>query len=141
MVRRRWCSIRWISSPAWLRSGRATTVLAVDVGVEEDLSVVSKLTESPNALRVLWDRIRRKRSRVPWIDEVMLRSLICCSARKRREEQAAADFVFKPPVERFRMPDFTSMPEIIGVGYTHAQEVLGAVQGPLPGSPEFESAP
>jgi predicted acylesterase/phospholipase RssA/CRP-like cAMP-binding protein len=74
--------------------------------------------------RALRQRARRRRSAVPGIMETLLRASEIGSVVSSRRFEGLADLVFRPPVSKFAMMDFSAHDDLIEVGYRHAIEVL-----------------
>jgi NTE family protein len=76
-----------------------------------------------------WATLRRRlvgktAAELPGIIETLLRTSEIGSVIASRALESSADVVFRPPVERFPLMDFTSHDALIEAGYRHALEVL-----------------
>jgi len=65
-----------------------------------------------------------KRTRVPVLATLMLKSTEIGTVARVRELGARADLLLSPPVDRFNILDVTRFKDIVEAGYLHTQERL-----------------
>ncbi|MDQ2695663.1 MAG: patatin-like phospholipase domain-containing protein [Pseudomonadota bacterium] len=107
-------------------------VIAVDVGVEQDLSV--KVEVMPTPWELLWTRALPFREAIefPNILDVLWRTTLLASEHRLSAIKQAADLYLRPPVERFGLLEFKALPAIVDTGYQYAREALLAWQEQQP---------
>ena len=67
----------------------------------------------------------RKKIAFPSIIDVLVNSTLLSSTNKASQVKAEADYYLHPPVEKFKLLEFTALDELIDVGYEYAkQEIL-----------------
>jgi len=105
-------------------------VIMVNVSPDEDLRIDDEHTQCPSNVEMLWSYINplKKKIAFPRIHDIMMRTITVGSARELTRTSKAADFSFRPPVDRFGMLEFDSIDEIIEVGYRYAKERIEELQ-------------
>lgn len=97
------------------------TVIAAEVSVEDDAQFTCE--RIPRVGELLRDRLmRRNRIRFPSLMELALRASMLHSASREREALGTADFTLRPPVDDFRLMDFSVLDRLVEVGYAYARE-------------------
>jgi NTE family protein/lysophospholipid hydrolase len=117
-----------------LRDRGAGVVIAVDVGSSAGFALADTDEAMPSPWQSLWRRLRR-RSGAPaafTILDVIERSIVVTSTRRRQQVAETADLYLTPPVEHYGLMDFTALHEIEARGYEYARARL-AVWTPGPG--------
>jgi NTE family protein len=82
------------------------------------------MEEVPGSWRLLFDRARGKRSRVPGLVPLLLNSSIMYSFARQEEARRLVDLYFSPPVRGVGMLDWAKFDRIVNSGYRHAREQL-----------------
>lgn len=97
------------------------SVIVSNVSPRREMSVDPAVTEMPSAWKVLWKQINpfSAPAKVPNITAMMMRTLMVASEKKSREVERAADFYLRPPIDRFRLTDYSKVEEIAEVGYRY----------------------
>jgi len=101
-------------------------VIVSNVSPRRDATVDSALTEMPSAWRILRSRINpfEPTIKVPGLSATMMRTLMVASDRKSREVERMADFYLRPPVDPYRVDDYSRIEEIAEVGYEYARNEI-----------------
>jgi NTE family protein len=101
-------------------------VIVINVSPRREVTVDSSLAEMPSAWRILRSRINPFEAaiKVPGISVTMMRTLMVASERKSREVERMADFYLRPPIDRFRLDDFTRVEEIAEAGYEYTRQQI-----------------
>lgn len=101
-------------------------VVAIDVSPEEDLRYELELLGAISGWRVLWQRINpfSRPLDVPYISNVLMRSVVVGSLVRERERQASelAGLYVKMPVADWGLLDFGAVEEIAERGYQACAE-------------------
>ncbi|HEX8244860.1 MAG TPA: cyclic nucleotide-binding and patatin-like phospholipase domain-containing protein [Longimicrobium sp.] len=101
------------------------TVIAAEVSVEEDAQFCCD--RIPRAGEILRDRIfRRRRIKFPSLMEIALRASMLHSAWGERAALQDADFTLRPPIDGFRLMDFSVLEPLVKVGYDYARQEVAA---------------
>ena len=97
-------------------------VILVDVSPEQDLLVDSD--SLPRAGEILWSWMapHKESLQVPTIGDVIVRTLVLSSVKRREEARELGILVLRPPVQPFGMLEFTSFKAIVEAGYRDATE-------------------
>jgi predicted acylesterase/phospholipase RssA/CRP-like cAMP-binding protein len=107
-----------------MRELEGGTVFAAEVSVEEDGAfTVDRIPTPWQALRGMLLR-RVARVRFPSLLEVAVRSSMLHSVYRQRASLAAADFVFRPPIDDFPLMDFRRLDDLVDAGYQDARHAL-----------------
>ncbi len=101
-------------------------VYAVSVSPEQELELDGDYSDMRSPWRHLLDRANpfAKPARVPNIATLLLRTVSLPVLESGEKGREAADLVFRPPVERYRLLDWSAMDELIEIGYRTAVSVL-----------------
>jgi len=99
-------------------------IIAVDVSGE--LNLTTDYEEIPSAWEILWSRLLpfKKRIQVPSILDILLGTTLLTSNERTKMVKADADFYLKPPVEKFKLLQFSALEEIVDVGYQYAKKEI-----------------
>ena len=99
-------------------------VILVDVSPDDDLNVAH--TEMPSASKILWSWIlpHRQSIKVPTIAQMIVRTAVISSVKRREEAKREAILFLKPPVREFGLLEFTSFDKIVDAGYRYTVEEL-----------------
>lgn len=98
----------------------AGVVIAAEVSVEDDSQFICD--RIPRATEILRDRLlRRRQIKFPSLMEVALRASMLHSAHRERAALESADFALRPPIDEFRLMDFSPMERLVQVGYEYAR--------------------
>jgi NTE family protein/lysophospholipid hydrolase len=99
-------------------------VIVVDVSPEGDLAVEHK--EIPPARKILWSWIAPHRTQieVPTIADLIVRTAIISSVKRREEARQQAILFLRPPVDGFKLLGFNEFDNIVDAGYRYARDVL-----------------
>ena len=123
-----------------LRSWGAGTVIASEVTVETDARF--QRDRVPTAWEAVRSRARRgpqPPDTFPSIAEVAMRAAMLHSTYRQRVDVEGADLALRPPVEAYRMTDWTALDALVTAGYDHAVGAIASWQAgressePLPG--------
>jgi predicted acylesterase/phospholipase RssA len=103
-------------------------VIALDVGLESDLTADYQFGPSLSGWRVLWSRINPFQSeiKVPKPFDVLMRVIEFNCTRRNAMERRYADIYIRPPLEQFDMLEFAAYEEMIEIGYRSALPQLKA---------------
>ena len=104
-------------------------VILVDVSRERKISL--PYSELPSNWAILWSRLSPWRAPipVPTIGDVLVKSTIVSSLRRREEAHRAASLAIRPPVEPFGLLDFAAFDAIVEIGYRHGLEEIARARG------------
>ena len=107
-------------------------VIAVDVGVEEDVGIGAGGFPSPWS--IFWSRVLPFRTKiaVPGMLDILMRTTELSSANRTAEVKRTVDLYLRPPIDGVGMLDFEKMEEIVDVGYRYT---LTAAAGWTPPNP------
>lgn len=100
------------------------SVIAVDVSVEEDLTVNE--SEFPSPWKIVWDRISpfKKYSKFPNILDILTRTVELSCINRKQQTIVDADLYLRPPVDKYKLLDFQSFDELVNIGYAYAKEEI-----------------
>jgi len=109
-----------------MRAVTAGPIVVCDVSPEDVLKV--DYAEIPTASSILWSWLapHLKRLDVPTIGEVMVRTAVISSVKRREETQALASLFLKPPVDEFSLLEFAAFDRLVDVGYSYALERIAS---------------
>jgi NTE family protein/lysophospholipid hydrolase len=107
-------------------------VLVSDTSQDVDVAVDPGLDWSPTAAQALMRRLRGAQPLVPGAATVLFRAIECRQLAHRRQQRAAADFLFDLPVGGHGLIDFMRIDDIIEAGYRHGQAVLPGLPSRIP---------
>ena len=106
------------------------SLIAVDVVPPVDLDIRATGLESPSGWRIAWNQINpfAKAIEMPGIVSVLQRAgaLGSISNRQQLIDEGIADLYLSPPVEQFKILDFSVADEAIEIGYTYGVSKIGA---------------
>jgi len=112
----------------------AGVVIAAEVSVEDDAQFLcERIPKVGELLRA--KLLRRPHVRFPSLMELALRASMLHSAHGERTALASADFALRPPIDPFRLMDFTPLDQLVEVGYQYAKAEIaswiasGALEG------------
>ena len=101
----------------------AGLLIAVDVVPPIDLDIRARELERTSGWRIAWNRTNplSKARQVPNIVSILQRasSLGSIAIRKRLIEDDTADLHLRPPVEQFKILDFSVADKAVEIGYTY----------------------
>jgi len=103
-------------------------VIGVDLGGRSPRRL--EFDEVPSNWALLRDRLRgraHRRYRLPSLPAYLLNISILCSSARQRQERAATDLYFNPPLYRIGLLQWQRFDEILRQGERHANEVLAAL--------------
>lgn len=102
------------------------SVIVSSVSPRKDISVHAARTEMPSPWKILRSRVNPFETTimVPGISSTMMRTLMCASDKKSREVERTADFYLRPPIDQFRLDDFSRIEEIVDIGYRYARDEI-----------------
>lgn len=99
-------------------------VIAVDVSPEEDLAVDKSLTMAPSSWSLLYKTLVGRRTGLPTIFELLMRSAGLGSVQQVETMKRLSDWFFHPPIEDYSIFDFGKIRVLEEAGYTHAKKFL-----------------
>lgn len=102
-------------------------VAGVDLSFRKQRKI--DLDEVPSAWALALDRLRprgRRRYRFPSLTSYLLNVTSLYSTSRQRQGRRLADLYFNPPLASVGMLQWERFDHIVGLGYAHALEVLGA---------------
>ncbi len=79
---------------------------------------------APSFWKFVRGRMARPREIHPGIGDIISRSMVIGSRERLRHTQATADIFIRLPVDKWKMLDFKSTSELVGVGYRYARAHL-----------------
>ena len=105
-------------------------IIAVDVGLHEDLRVDPDLDVCPGAGTILQRKLTRgkKAMKLPSIGDILFNTLLCSSQMHRNLAVEQADYVLTPDISQFSLLGFEKMKEIIAIGYKHAKNHMDEIK-------------
>jgi len=109
--------------PADILRVQCGRVVAVDVSPEKDLAIASPYPPAASGWRLLWGR---KKSRLPGIGAILMRSVLLSSTRYQAAMAREVDLFLHPRLERFGMFEWPSLDAIAEAGRTCAREALAS---------------
>jgi predicted acylesterase/phospholipase RssA/CRP-like cAMP-binding protein len=100
-------------------------IIAVDVSVEEDLTI--DYPEIPSPLKIFLNRISpfADTMKIPTIFDILVRTAVLNSISERRQIIMDADLYLRPPVNDYRLLGFDSIDDLVDIGYRYAKEKIG----------------
>lgn len=102
------------------------SIIVSNVSPRSQDAVDPGLVEMPSPWRILrsrWNPFERS-IKVPTISETIMRSMTIASESKSREVEQMADFYLRPPVEEFRLEDFSRIQDLTEVGFKHTVDQI-----------------
>lgn len=96
----------------------------IGVNLLRDRNYKYQMDEVPGPGRLLADKMRGKRNRLPGLTSIMLNTTIMNSYARQRESQALVDMYFSPGVHRYGMLDWAKFDRIVKAGYEYARAEL-----------------
>ncbi len=101
-------------------------VYAVSVSPEEELALDQDYSDMTSPWRYLLSRLNPfgEPLRIPTIGSMLLRTVSLPAQDSGMKGKEAADLVFRPPLEGYRLLDWDAMDEVIEIGYRTAVSVL-----------------
>jgi predicted acylesterase/phospholipase RssA/CRP-like cAMP-binding protein len=99
-------------------------IIAVDVSVEEDLTI--DYPEIPSPSKILLNRISpfAATMKIPTIFDILVRTALLNSISERRQTIMDADLYLRPPVNEYGLLGFDSIDELVDIGYRYAKEKI-----------------
>jgi NTE family protein len=88
------------------------------------------MEELPGPWKLVFDKVRGKRNRLPGLMPLLLNTSIMYSYARQAESKRLVDLYFQPPVYAFGMLDWSRFDRIVKAGYEYARKQLDA--GGLP---------
>jgi NTE family protein/lysophospholipid hydrolase len=112
-----------------MRNRQVGTVIAVDVTAAKELSL--QRDRFPSSWELLWSRVapHKKTIPAPKLFSILMRSALVSSTHKSEEAKRDADLYLTPPVDRFRLLEFSALDEIVDIGYQYAKEKIQEWKG------------
>jgi predicted acylesterase/phospholipase RssA/CRP-like cAMP-binding protein len=102
-------------------------VAGVEIGAGGSKRKAERFGYEVSGWRALWSRaIGARRSGVPPMMGLLLRSMIVSDSLSLRERRNVADRIFRPPVRGFSLLDWSRAPDAAEAGYRYACEKLEA---------------
>jgi NTE family protein/lysophospholipid hydrolase len=98
-------------------------VIAVDVSPGKDLAIASPYPPAASGWRLLWGR---KKSRLPGIGAILMRSVLLSSTRHQAAIARDVDLFLHPRVEGFGMFEWPSLDALAEAGRACAREALAS---------------
>ena len=121
-------------------------VILCDVSPDPDPTVYEH--EIPPVSRILWSWLmpHRKKIRAPSIADVIIRTSVLSSLKRREQAEQLAVLLLHPPIQGFGMLEFRSFDALVEVGYRYGLSALDAWQQraehiDAPGAAEPADAP
>ena len=109
---------------------RTGPLIAVDVVPSVDADLGASDAHSPSGWAIAWNRINPfgKPMQMPGIVSVLQRAGALGSIynRQRMINQKIADLYIRPPVERFKILDFSVADQAVEIGYAHGVKEIAA---------------
>jgi NTE family protein len=96
----------------------------VGVDLLRDRSFKYQMDEVPSAGRLLADKLRGRRNRLPGLTSLLLNTSTMYSYARQRETHRLVDMYFSPGVHRFGMLDWAQFDRIVQAGYDYARAEL-----------------
>lgn len=100
-------------------------VAGVDLSFRKQRKI--ELDEVPGSWALFLDRLRpksRRRFRLPSLTSYLMNVTSLYSTSRQRQGKRLTDLYFNPPLESIGMLQWERFDHIVGLGYTHASEVL-----------------
>lgn len=107
-----------------MRGQCSGTMIAADVTEEVDLTVTEKNLPSP--WRMFMQRLVpvRESIRFPSILDVLMRTTVLGSVNQRNQLVKDVDLYLRPPVQAYKLLDFSALDALIEIGYRYTQKRL-----------------
>jgi len=96
----------------------------VGVNLLRDRNIKYQMDEVPSAGRLLVDKVRGRRHRLPGLTSLLLNTSMMYSYARQRESQELVDMYFSPGVHRYGMLDWAQFDRIVQAGYDYARSEL-----------------
>jgi predicted acylesterase/phospholipase RssA len=109
--------------PSDVLRARCGKVVAVDVSPEKDLAIASPYPPAASGWRLLWGR---KKSHLPGIGAILMRSALLSSKRHQTATAHDVDLFLHPRVEGFGMFEWPSLDALADAGRACAREALAS---------------
>lgn len=100
----------------------AARIIGVNLLREGNLKYT--MDELPGNWRLLFDKVRGKRHKLPGLMPLLLNTSIMYSYARQAESKRLADLYFAPGVHRFGMLDWSQFDKIVQAGYAYAVQHL-----------------
>lgn len=112
------------------------SVIAVDTTPSRDVEIDPGFSEFPSPWTVLLRRINpfQQNMKVPNILQILVRTTVMSSIRRRYDFRRDARYYLRPPVEAFGMLEFEAIDAIVETGYRYAKKKIGGLKGLSQGS-------
>lgn len=105
-------------------------LIAVDVVPPVDLDVHATTLDSPSGWRIALNRINPFTGsiKIPGIVAILQRAgqLASLHNRRQRIDEDIADLYLRPPLEQFKILDFSAMDETVNIGYSYGVTEIDA---------------
>jgi len=84
----------------------------------------------PSSSEVFWSRILpfRKAIKTPSLAEILISAILVSSTQKSKQVKSATNFYLSPPVNQFKLLDFTALEKLVDIGYQHTQQAIATGQ-------------
>jgi predicted acylesterase/phospholipase RssA/CRP-like cAMP-binding protein len=109
--------------PADILRGPCGKVVAVDVSPEKDLAITSPYPPAASGWRLLWGR---RKSHLPGIGAILMRSVLLSSTRHQAAIAGDVDLFLHPRVEGFGMFEWPALDAIAEVGRACARDAIAS---------------
>ena len=110
-----------------IQTGR---LIAVDVVPPVDLDVHATTLDSPSGWRIALNRINpfTRSIEIPGIVAILQRAgqLASLHNRRQRIDEDIADLYLRPPLEQFKILDFSAVDETVNIGYSYGVTEIDA---------------
>ena len=106
----------------------AGKIIGVDLSVDRGFTY--DLDNVPGNFALLRDRLRSRanqRYQLPSVPETLLKSSFIASSPKQKTLRGIVDLLFQPSVAGIGLLDWKRYDQIVAAGYTHARDVLAAL--------------
>lgn len=99
-------------------------IIGVDLSEEKKHEL--NYEEMPTSFQLLKNKFsfRKKRLKVPSLMTIISKSIVLASYEKANAVGGLADWFIKPPVQGFKMLDFTNFDEIAELGYDYTDQLM-----------------
>ena len=98
----------------------------VGVDLSEEKQHTLNYEEMPTSFQLLKNKFsfRKKRLKVPSLMTIISKSIVLASYEKANAVESMADWFIKPPVQGFKMLDFTNFDKIAELGYQYTDQLM-----------------
>lgn len=96
----------------------------IGVNLLRDRSIKYDLDEVPSPGRLLRDKLRGHRHRLPSLTSLLLNTSMMYSYARQKESRRYVDLYFSPAVHRYGMLEWAQFDRIVQAGYDYAREVI-----------------